>query len=410
MRKNNFNYQRGQAMMVATIFFLVVSMTIIFGLVNPILRQQKIASSLTASKESYFLAEAGIEDAAYRLINGLPIESTETIDIGEESATLAMSDLAGGKEVVSTADVRQAVRKVKASLLLGMGATFNYGVQVGAGGFTLSNNAGVNGNIYSNSTVTGANGAFVTGSVVAVNSINRVRVGTGSTGDAKSPRVTNSTVRGSLYCSTGSGNNKPCNTTFSLPLAQNYPLTNEEIELFKTHAEAGGTIGSQIISGEENTLGPVKIDGNLTISTNSKLTATGAIWVTGNLLVENGAELSLDEAYETMDGVLVVDGTSTLSNGSTMGGSGEEGSYLMLLSTSSSANAVTVANNAGAIIIYAPNGGVQLNNNTEVRQLTAKNISLNNGAIINYIQGVINASFSTGPGGTYTISRWKETE
>lgn len=400
----------GQAMMVATIFFLVVSMTIIFGLVGPIVKQQKIAASLIASRQSYYLAEAGIEDAVYRLISGRQLEPTETITLDGETAEVATKDGSEGKQVLSSAEVRNTFRKVRTNLVLGIGATFNYGVQVGTGGFTLSNNAGVNGNIYSNSSVTGANGAFVTGSVVAVNSISRIRIGTGTEGNAVSPQVTNSTVQGALYCSTGSGNNKPCNTTFSLPTPQDYPLTEENILSWKTDAEAGGVLPSQIISGEEDTLGPVKINGDLTLEINSKLIMTGAIWVTGNLIVENGAELSLDPGFNSSDGVIVVDGISTLSNGSIMAGSGEEGSYLMLLSTSVAPNAVSISNNAGAVILYVPDGGVHLNNNTAVSQLTAKNISLNNGAIIDYTQGVINAAFTSGPGGTYTITSWREVE
>ncbi len=397
-------------MMVATIFFMVVSITIVFGLVGPIVRQQKIASALMASRQSYYLAEAGIEDVVYRFMTGRAVDALETVVLGGESTVVATSDGAGGKEILSTALVRDTTRKVETNIILGIGATFNYGVQVGTGGFVLSNNAGVNGNIYSNSSVSGANGAFVTGTVVAVNSINRVRIGTGTTGDATSPRVTNATVRGSLYCSTGSGNNKPCNTNFNLPEAQDYPISPEDILTWKSDAETGGVLPSQVIDGTENMLGPVKINGDLTLKINSKLTMTGVIWITGNLLIENGAELSLDPSFESAEGVIVVDGLSTLSNGSTMAGSGEEGSYLMLLSTSSSPDAVSISNNAGAVILYVPDGGVQLNNNTAVSQLTAKNISLNNGAIIDYIQGVINAAFTSGPGGTYTITSWKEVE
>lgn len=396
--------------MVATIFFMVVSITIIFGLVGPIVRQQKIASALMASRQSYYLAEAGIEDVVYRLMYARPVDTSETIMLDGEEATVSTQNASGGKEILSRAEVRNTFRNVRTNLLLGIGATFNYGVQVGTGGFILSNNAGVNGNIYSNSSVTGANGAFVTGSVVAVNSINRVRIGTNNTGDAIAPVVTNSTVRGALYCSTGSGNNKPCNTTFDLPETQGYPLTEENILTWKGDAEAGGSVGSRTISGTSNELGPIKINGNLTLSINSKLTMTGTIWVTGNLLIENGAELSLAPSFNSSEGVIVVDGISTLSNGSTMAGSGEDGSYLMLLSTSSAPDAVSISNNAGAVILYVPNGGVQLNNNTTVSQLTAKNISLNNGAIIDYVQGVINAAFTSGPGGTYTITSWREVE
>ena len=67
------NYESGQAMMVATIFFLIISTTIIFGLVGPIVREQKITSTLLLSRQSYFTAEAGVEDVVYRIKTAKPV-------------------------------------------------------------------------------------------------------------------------------------------------------------------------------------------------------------------------------------------------------------------------------------------------------------------------------------------------
>ena len=49
----------------------------------------------------------------------------------------------------------------------GDGVSFNYGIQSGVGGFVIGN-AVINGNVYSNGTIEGANGATVTGSAFAV--------------------------------------------------------------------------------------------------------------------------------------------------------------------------------------------------------------------------------------------------
>jgi hypothetical protein len=405
------NLQQGQAMMVATIFFLVISITIIFGLVGPVVRQQKIASTLMATRQSYFLAEAGIEDVVYRLTRGTPVDTTELLSLNDYTTTTETTDTEEGKVVTATGDVRDTIRKVETELILGTGVAFHYGVQVGTGGFTLSNNSGVNGNIYSNGSVVGSNGAYVTGSVVAVENINRLIIGTGTTGDAHAPTVTNSTVRGNLYCQSGSGNNKSCNTSPSNPASQPFPITDEEIADWKEEAEAGGTFfGNKIISGSGNTLGPQKIQGNLTLNNGAELTMTGTLWVTGSLNLSNNSVLEMSDDYGTSDGVIVVDGTTTFSNGSSFSSSGEEGSYFMLLSTNTGANAVTLSNNAGAAIIYAPNGTIQMNNNGGSQQLTAKTISIAPNVVVDYVQGFINATFVSGPSGGYEILDWKEIE
>ena len=66
------SFNSGQAMMIATILFLVVSITIIFGISGPILKHQKITSQLVLSRQSYFLAEAGLEDVLFTFITQQP--------------------------------------------------------------------------------------------------------------------------------------------------------------------------------------------------------------------------------------------------------------------------------------------------------------------------------------------------
>jgi hypothetical protein len=403
-------YNQGQAMMVAVMFFLAVSLVLIFGMATPVLKQQAVARNTLNSQTSYFLAEAGMEDVVYRLKSGMPVSPIESINTIGGNIDIVVTDTIDGKEIVATGDSQNILRKLETGLIFGDGVSFHFGILVGAGGFTLSNNAGVNGNIFSNSSISGSNGAFVTGSAVAVGTINSMIVGTGTTGDAHAPTVTNSTIRGSLYCQTGSGNNKTCNTSLSNPTPNNFPISDQEILDWKDAAAAGGTIGGQTLSGTNNELGPVKINGNLTLSNTSTLTLNGTVWITGNLAVSNDATVRLDSLYGSSGGMIIVDGVSTLSNGSQFEGSGTSGSYIMLLSTNNTGNAIVLSNNAEAVILYAPNGTVQLSNNANVKQITAKTISLSNNAIIDYEQGLTNATFSSGPAGGYEILNWEEIE
>lgn len=395
--------------MIAVLLFVVASVTMLVGITGPVLKQQKVVRDLNSSRQSYFLTESGIEDVIYRLKTNKTVGLSETLSLNGSTVTTLTTDVSGGKEVVSTGDFLDRIRKVKVNLTIGEGVSFHYGVHVGQGGFTLNNNAGVNGNVYSNSSVTGANGAFVTGSIVAVSNIDKIVIGTGTTGDGYAPTVTNSTIRGNLYCQSGSGNNKSCNTSMSNPTAQDFPITDEQITSWQDETALGGTfVGNKTFSGANGTLGPLKIQGNLTVSNNSTLTLTGSLWVTGNVSLSNNSTIKLVSGYGSSGGFIIADGTSSISNNASFSGSGTSGSYIMLLSTNSSGGAISLSNNAGSAILYAPNGTVQLSNGAHVKQITAKTIALSNNATIDYEQGLADSTFTTGPGGGYQILNWQE--
>ena len=408
MQKNRKNWERGEAMLIATIFFLIVSLTIILGLAAPTVRAQKATRELFYSRQSYYLAEAGMEDVVYRLRNGDLVGASETLTLNGSSATTITTDTPNGKAITSTGEVNNTVRKIGAELIEGDGVAFHYGIQIGNGGFTLANNAGVIGNIYSNGSVIGQSGSFVTGGVAAVGTISGVIIGTGTIGNAHAPTVNNSTVRGQLFCKNGTGNNKPCDTSQNNPVTEPLPIEDAQINAWKDEAALSGATTSKTFSGTDNTLGPIKVNGDVTLNGSSRVRLAGTVWVTGNLIFGNNAVMELDSSYGSGDGVIIVDGTTLLSNNSAFEGSGEDESFVMILSTNTGNNAITLQNNAGATILYAPYGTVQVSNNAGLNQVTAKTIALQNNAVIEYEQGLINVAFVNGPAGGYTISSWGE--
>jgi len=82
----------------------------------------------------------------------------------------------------------------------------------------------------------------------------------------------------------------------------------------------------------------------------------------------------------------------------------------MILSTSSSTSAITLGNNAGAIVLYAANGTVNVSNNAGAKAINGHNIHLYNNAVINYESGLMNSNFVGGPSGSWNISNWEEVE
>ncbi len=413
--RNVKNGESGQVMLVLVITFLFASMVILMGIINPILKHSAITKAVSNSLESVYLSESSVEDVLYRLKNAKQYTSPEVLSLNGATTNTTVSDIAGGKLVESSASKNQNYRKTQARAVFGTGVAFHYGVQLGNGGFVLNNNAGVNGNVYSNGVITGSNGSFVTGTAISAGptgSISGVVVGTGSTGDAWAHTVTGSTVIGNLYCQTGSGNNKSCNTSQADPASTTMPVTDSMIDAWKSDAALGGTISGNHTFSSAGNFGPKKITGNLTI--NANMTVTGTIYVQGNITVGNNVQVKLSTAYGSSGGVVVTDGRVILSNNVTFAGSGQTTSYLMLVTTSqcpvgcSGLNAIDFLNNVGAVIVNAQNGTVHLSNNVTLNEVVANSLILDNNATITYITGLADTNFSSGPGGGFDISSWKE--
>ena len=239
-----------------------------------------------------------------------------------------------------------------------------------------------------------------------------VYVGTAVTDDAWAHTVMGATVTGTIYCATGSYINKPCDTSHSDPTPQPMPLSDSAIQEWKDDAEAGGTIvGNYTVGWAGATLGPKKIQGNVVIEGGGILNMTGTLWITGTLTVTGGGGLQLDPAYGTQSGTIVTDGYVILNGGSEFSGSGQPGSYPFLVTTSacpvepgcSGNSAITLNGGAGTVALIAQNGNVSISGGTSLKAVTAKQITMTGGATLEYDSGLINANFSSGPGGSWEV-------
>lgn len=275
---------------------------------------------------------------------------------------------------------------------------------------------------------TGFDGYFKLHLGGTIGSIDGIDIGIGGMGDGYANTITGSTATGTLYCQSGSGNNKPCNTSKPDPVPQNMPISEANINQFKADAEAGGFIippgGTYTPPGGSSSLGPVKIDGNLNVPGGYILTITGTVSVTGYINFGNGAQIRLHPDYGTDSGLILADGYVYIDNGVIFSGSGQSGSHIMVLTTNdcngvgsptgqtctSSNSAMYVANNSQNIILYAANGQMRLRQNVDTYEATAYRLYLEENATVTYQSGLANANFSSGPGGGYEILSWVEIE
>lgn len=172
------NLQRGQAALTAVIFFLVAATTIGIGFTSFAFEETATARKQLRAKQSYFLAEAGMEDAVYRIKKNKQISAQETMTIDANTVTTNISDISGGKEIIANGNFTNNVRRVKINLATDTtGIEFFYGAQVGEGGLEMGQNSriegagGTVGNVYSNGSVTGANDAKITGDLTVATGI-----------------------------------------------------------------------------------------------------------------------------------------------------------------------------------------------------------------------------------------------
>src|SRR5436189_262835 len=94
----------GQVMLTVVLFFMFASMTIVFGIINPILKQVTIAKNMSVTRGSYFLAQSSIEDVFYRLKNAKQVSATETLSLNGGTTNTTVVDTAGsGKKITSSA-------------------------------------------------------------------------------------------------------------------------------------------------------------------------------------------------------------------------------------------------------------------------------------------------------------------
>lgn len=228
------------------------------------------------------------------------------------------------------------------------------------------------------------------------------------TGDAYYQTIANTTVGGISY--PGSPDPDP----------QNMPLSQSKIDEFKAQGDGGGVCAPPIceVNGdldldndETATLGPTNITGDMRINNRSILTITGTLHVMGDATISNNCVIKLDPAYGNTSGVIIVDGQVDISNQCQLLGSGEDGSYLMIISTStllSGPPAMRVDNNSSGAIFYTSQGTLEISNTADLKEAVGQKLHLRNGATLTYESGLANVDFSSGAGGTFEILNWKE--
>ncbi|MBI2450378.1 MAG: hypothetical protein HYV47_02465 [Candidatus Nealsonbacteria bacterium] len=433
----------------ATFFVTILIFTVVFSISASIFiltyGEQKIIKNIVKSSQSYYAAETGLEDAILRLKKSMNLPSSYSIAFNGVQAQVSLQSPNVNTRIITSDAVDAGIsRKLEMRVAVEtIKPQFFYGAQVGTLGIEMENNSriegagGTVGNIYSNGPIEGDGGATITGDVfIAAGALDDVVV----LGSVHANTIDDSKICGNAYYQTIDSSsldflNNPRNPTCPDPLSpgnaypdssdpplQNMPISDSDIAKWKQDAAAGGIYSGDLTVNSNMSYGPKQINGNLIMTSNNKiLTVTGTLYITGYLDIDNGSTIRCDAAYGLNSCIVMVDKWVHTKNNGIFQGSGSAGSYIMILSNSNCLgssgpdcthhdSAIDLHNNASGAIFYANNGLIYLHNGVEVSELTAKKIQLNQGAIVRYEQGLVNAEFSAGPGGAWDVTGWKEIE
>ena len=408
-------------MMFALVFMaimLTMSVTLIAMAGLHARAERRAAAGLAALK----LAEAGVDKAIYELNQNQNFtgESDVPIPGGAFSTTVTTID-ANNKQIISTGRASfggaPATSTVSAVAAIDLETvSFQFGVQVGEGGLEMKNNSRINGNVFANGSISGS--GIVTGDATTASSsalagptsISGITVW----GAARSDSVLDCVIgQDAFYQTTNTcavaGAEHPGTPA---PDPQPFPVSDAQIAGWENAAAAGGVIvGDYLLPGDESaSLGPIKIEGNLTVENSAALLLNGPVWVQGNVVLKNNSVIQNSAALGAGGTVLLADdpaarsvrGTMTIENGVVIAGNGNVGNYPLLISLySGSGKAIAVKNNTSSTIFYAPYGTIEVSNNSSPIQLTANRIEIENNATVNYTTGLQNALFTSGPGGSW---------
>ncbi|MBZ1345175.1 MAG: hypothetical protein KY055_00805 [Candidatus Nealsonbacteria bacterium] len=421
--KDNFVSQKGFTFFYLIILVLAVVCGIVISFGILIVGQQEIGGNIITSTQSYFAAEAGIEDTLLRLVKKMKLPNSYSLKVGQSLATIEISDAFGGsRTITSGGSFLNQIRRIQVVYQVStQKISFFYGAQIGDGGIKMQDTAKIEGNVFSNGSIVRVGGnPRITGTAIVAkngNEINGLIIGL----NANVHSCRNSKISGTLtYVQGGTIINCPASATNVQTeeiKPKDLPISQSQIEQWKSEGLAGGIISGNytLRRKQEVFLGPKKIEGNLIIQDQAKLLLTGTIWVTGNITLEDRGQILLNPAtYGSLSGLILADGKIIVQDRAKALGTGQAGSYLMLLSELDSvltgSEAIVIKDGPTIDIIYASRGYILLEDSIILRQVSGYGLKLKDNAKVTYEVGLADTTFTSGPAGDWKVVSWKEIE
>lgn len=192
------------------------------------------------AEKAVFLAEAGIDKAVNSLNKNPNYSGEDNISLGEGSYSVTLTSKDAATKIITAtgyipSKTNPKVRRtVKIESSKGVGAAFNYGLQVGQGGISMGNSATLNGSIYSNGNIVGGNNIIINGDAF-------VAGGTQPLADQASPDCTPPNCQDLIFGKSVSGENRK-DTAQSFKPTATAVINKASLKLKKTGSPANPTV------------------------------------------------------------------------------------------------------------------------------------------------------------------------
>ena len=434
--------QKGVVSLITLLALSAVSLSIIVSISTAAIDELKMTNSGGVIDQTFYAAEAGLNEGLYHLIqNPVPGSYSFDLDGVTVNITIGINPENHYQRIVRSQaiDSRGKIRTVAVIAdTNSFAGGFDYAIQGGSGGIFLDNNSEVIGGVYSNGSILPASGGAtgsISGNVWVADShtLDRVNI----TGDAHAHTITRSSISGKAYYNTIDGGtkvsgsfcpNSNCFAGSTDPEVRPFPINDDDVNNWKQEIVDAGNpvltanpsscppshpIGFYCVT-SNGTLGYQKIDADFYVGNGATLTLTGNLWISGKIILDNNGTIQLDPTLDYSSVVIITDGIVDVNNNYTITGSGQPGSFVLILSTNSSVNltapAIWASNNSDSIIFAAIHGLLKVKQNGSLNAAAAETLHLENNATVTY--NPMLASFVVGDGGGEEIGTslgsWRE--
>ncbi len=432
----------GQAALIAVFLLLAISLAAVFGVAGIALRERSAVAVGGKSNNAYFSAEAGLEDAFYRLNRGKQIGSSVTMTLDGSTVSTTITAVGNQRTIKSDGSNNGAVRSAQMVIFADPGASFSFALQAGSDGLSMGNNASIDGNVYSNGSINGANGTFITGWARVAGAANKIK-DMEVYGNAYAHTLDDVKTRGDAYYQSIDAyslnwvNNYDGGTAYPGsvdPPDQAFPITDEQIAAWK---EIASTSRKTACSSSPYRPAASEImwglyECNVNIAGATTLYFKHPVWVKGSITIGQNVNWHIDPSAVGTSAVVIASGDTASStsigtigtgnNFHTCGAAGynsttnkcnaANGSYPIFITTNSGTipTPIALGQNPVGGAFFAPYGRFHTGNNIEVNAIAAKNLALTQNASIKYETGLAFVDFPTSVGGAWIISSWQEVQ
>ena len=171
LKPQTSNFQKGH-ILIFTLIILSILLILTGVSLNLVHTERNLVQNSHEDKQAIYLAEAGLDQAIRQLNTNSNYAGESNVTLGDGTYTIVVSGSGSSRTIEATGYVPnsndpQATKKLKAEATLdGDNVEFFYGIQVDGGGMNMSNNSRVNGNLFSNGSISGSNGSTITGDAI----------------------------------------------------------------------------------------------------------------------------------------------------------------------------------------------------------------------------------------------------